>query len=222
MGQNILVAFIVVLIICIFWSWYMLANPPKLLCSSYDDLKFKTGDMILFHAYDNINPVFMGSYWGHVGIVYDDPKTDKLPVLFEAARTSKMKNCPVYNKHGIMVTDLKTRLEKYKGLVACKFLNRSVSKIINDGFINLMKYAKKNMYYNDDVIYNGLKKRKGEKLNVSTNCGELVMLSLVKLGLIPEQTLNEKIAHHLLYVAHITKLQNNYYLKPVEISFNPF
>ena len=163
MRQNILVAFITVLIICIIWSWYMLANPPKLLCYAYDDLKFKTGDMILFHAYNNINPVFIGSYWGHVGIVYNNPDTDKPPVLFEAARTTKMKNCPDYNKHGIMISDLKTRLEKYKGLIACKFLNRPVSKIINDGFITLMEYAKKNMYYNDDVIYNGLKKQKGEK-----------------------------------------------------------
>lgn len=220
MSQNILVAFIVVIFICLFWSWYMLVNHPKLICRSYDDLTFKTGDMILFHAYDNINPVFICSYWGHVGIVFHDENGKSM--LFEAARTTNMKICPEYNKCGIMITDLKTRLEKYPGLIACKFLNRPVSKVINDGFLEFIKYAKREMYYNDDVIYNGLKKIKGEKLNIATNCGELVTLSLVKLGLIPEQTLNEKIAHHLLYVSHLKKLQNNYYLKPIEITFNPF
>ena len=48
------------------------------------------------------------------------------------------------------------------------------------------------------------------------------MLSLIKLGLLPENVLDEKIAHHLLYVANLTTVQNNHYLKPIEITFNPF
>ena len=106
----------------------MLANHPVLLRAPYDKLNFKTGDMILFHAYDNINPVFIGSYWGHVGIVYNNSNFTDEPLLFEAARTSKMEYCPESNKCGIMITNLKTRLEKYPGLVACKILNRSFIK----------------------------------------------------------------------------------------------
>lgn len=220
--QHIATSLVVVLIICIFWLWYMLANHPKLLCKPFNEIRFKTGDIILFHAYDNINPVFIGSYWGHIGIVYKNPDTDDQPMLFEAARTSQMKNCPDYNKKGIMITDLKTRLEKYPGLVACKFLNRPVHDDIVRGMIEFIQYAKYNMYYNDDVIYNGIKKKKGEKLNNATNCGEIVVLSLIKLALLPEKVLGEKIAHHLLYAVNLTELQNNYYLQPIEITFNPF
>jgi len=219
---NIIIAFVIIVFICLIWMWYMLANPPNLISKPFDKLTFKTGDMILFHAYDNINPVFIGSYWGHVGIVYKDPDALSEPVLFEAARTSKMKNCPEYNKHGIMITDLKTRLEKYPGMIACKFLNNPVNDGIIRGMVELLDYAKKNMYYNDNVVYNGIKKKKGERINNHTNCGEIVVLSLIKLGLLPEKTLDEKIAHHLLYVSKLTTLQNNYYLDPVEITFNPF
>ena len=105
---------IVLLIICIFWVWYMLLNHPKLPRIKLEDAHFKTGDIILFHAYDNINSIFIGSYWGHVGIVYVDPDIpNSPPVIFEAARTSQMKNCPDHNKHGIMITDLKTRWSKH-------------------------------------------------------------------------------------------------------------
>jgi len=210
------------LIICI-WYWYMIFCIPKLVQIPYADANFKTGDLILFHAYDNINPVFIGSFWGHIGIVYKDPDdANAKPLLFEAARTTYMKNCPSYNKHGIMITDLKTRLEKYPGMIACKSLNRPILSEIIRGFTELMKYAKENMHYNDSVIYNGIKKKIGDPLNHGTNCGELVTLSLIKLGLIPADTLNQKIGHHLLYNVKLTELQNNYYHEPVEITFNPF
>lgn len=213
---------IIITMICIFWIWYMLANHPKLICKPFEVLSFKTGDMVIFHAYDNINPIFIGSYWGHIGIVYNDPDTDEPPLLFEAAKTSQMKNCPDYNKNGIIVTDLKTRLEKYPGLVACKFLNRPIDSKIVRGMPTFINYAKKNMYYNENVVFNGIKKKKGEKLNNATNCGEIVILSLIKLGLLPENILDEKIAHHLLYAVNLNKLQNNYYFKPIILTFNPF
>jgi hypothetical protein len=214
---------IVILILCIFWVWYMLLNHPKLPRLKLEDAQFKTGDMILFHAYDNINPIFIGSYWGHVGIVFVDPDIpNSHPVIFEAAKTSQMKNCPEYNKHGIMITDLKTRVEKYPGLIACKSLNVPVSAELTRGFKELMTYAKANMYYNEDIIYNAICKKRGAPLNNGTNCGELVFISLIKLSLIPESSCNERILHHLKYVANITQLQNNFYNKPVEITISPF
>lgn len=214
---------IVLLIICIFWVWYMLLNHPKLPRIKLEDAHFKTGDMILFHAYDNINSIFIGSYWGHVGIVYIDPDIpNSPPVIFEAAKTSQMKNCPEYNKHGIMITDLKTRIEKYSGLIACKSLNLQVNPDLVRGFKELMVYAKNNMYYNEDILYNAICKKRGELINTGTNCGELVFISLIKLALIPESSSNERILHHLKYVANITQLQNNFYNKPVEITISPF
>lgn len=222
MGVNFITSIIVVTFICIFWFWYMLANPPIMMHKPFNQLQFKTGDLILFHAYDNINPVMIGSYWGHVGIVYKDIETGSRPLLFEAARTSKMKNCPEHNKHGIMITDLQKRLEKYPGKIACKILQNPVNNSSILEFKELMNYAKKNMYYNEDIFYNGIKKKKGQKLNNATNCGELVLLSLVKLGLLKEDVLDTKIAHHLLYVVKLNEVENNKYLNPIEITFNPF
>ena len=222
MGSNILLGVVVVMVICIFWVWNMLANHPKLLSAHYDDLKFKTGDIILFHAYDNVNPVFIGCYWGHVGIVYDDPDTDDPPMLFEAAKTTEMSYCPDYNKHGIMITDLKTRVEKYPGLIACKFLNRPIDPAISRGFKEFIYYARNNMYYYNDVVFNGMKKKTGERIHTGTNCGEITLLSLIKLGLIPYETLDKKMCHHLLYVINLTQVENNHYMKPIEVTINPF
>jgi hypothetical protein len=214
---------VIVIVVFLLWSWFMLANPPKMVNKPFNQLQFKTGDIILFHAYNNINPVFIGSYWGHIGIVYNTPDNNSKPLLFEAAKTSAMKNCPEYNKHGIMITDLKTRLEKYPGLVACKFLNKHVDSCISAGLEDFMKYAKNHMYYNEDVFHNGVQKKAGQDFNESTNCGEIVLLSLVKLGLLPQKTLKANIAHHLLHTAHLTKLENDYYyLPPLELTFNPF
>jgi hypothetical protein len=212
---------LVVLIVCICWFWHMTLNHPQFTRVKFEDAQFKTGDIILFHAYDNINSVFIGSYWGHIGIVYKDPDDpDSKPVIFEAARTSKMKNCHDYNKHGIMITDIASRIEKYPGLIACKSLNNPVNPDIIRGFKDFMNYAKKNMYYNENIVHNSIQKKMGGKFTNGTNCGELVVMSLIKLALLPET--NEKMAHHLLYTAHLNQLQNNCYNNPVEITINPF
>ena len=200
----------------------MTKNTPNLNSVMYNQVKFKTGDMILFHAWDNSYPVIFGTFWSHVGIVYKDPDTDEKPMLFEAAKTTGMKGCPSYNKSGIMITDLQTRLEKYPGMIACKILNNPVKQNIIRGFREFMKYSKKNMSYYDDVVYNAIKKKLGEKVNNLTNCGELVLLSLIKLALMPENTLNVNTSNHLMYVNNIKQLQNNYYHDPIEILFNPF
>ena len=214
---------IVLLILCIFWVWYMLLNHPNLPNIKLEDAQFKTGDMILFHAYDNINPIFIGSYWGHVGIVYVDPDIpNSNPVIFEAAKTSQMKNCPDYNKHGIMITDLKTRIEKFPGLIACKSLNLPLNPDLIRGFKELMIYAKNNMYYNESIFYNAICKKTGGYINNGTNCGEIVFISLIKLALLPENILDECILHHLRYVSNIEQLQNNFYNKPIEITISPF
>ena len=213
---------IVFMIVCCWWYWYMTSNVPDMNRVMYENVDFKTGDMILFHAYDNINPVFIGTFWGHVGIVYKDPDANGRPVIFEAAKTSEMKRCPDYNKHGIMITDLQTRLEKYPGVIACKILNNPINNNVIRGFTDLMEYSKKNMEYYDDVFHNAIKKKLGDRINKYTNCGEMTLLSLIKLGLVPGNILDENMAHHLHYVTNIKQLQNNYYHDPIEITFNPF
>lgn len=220
---NIHISLIIIGIICLFWSWYMLRCCPKLNKQSFKSSSFKTGDMILFHAWNNINPIFIGSFWGHVGIVYNDPYNSDPPLIFEAAATKNLKECDDFNKSGIMITDLKTRLEKYPGLIACKFLNNPLENDVIKGFYDFMIYAKKNMCYNHDIIKNSFNKLTGEIINTSVNCGEITALSLIKLGLVSmEDVLYKKKPHHLLYVCHIQNMNNNKYLQPVELTFNPF
>ena len=198
---------------------------PEYNKTPYENISFKTGDMILFHAYNNINPIFIGSFWGHIGIVYTDPEgniNNGNPVLFEAASTTKMKLCPNYNIKGIMITDLYTRLSKYPGLIAVKRLDKHIKFDTQVEFKNFIEYAKKNMEYNDKIFKSGISKKLGCKINNKTNCGELVFLSLIKLGLIELERYDDRILHHLLYMCNITKLNNNYYNTPNEILFNPF
>jgi hypothetical protein len=214
---------LVIIIICMSWVWYMLANPPELDHVLFESTVFKTGDLILFHAYDNINPVFIASYWGHVGIVYVDPDDPMgIPYIFEALRINEITCCPTYNKNGIAYTKLRSRLEKYPGLIAHKPLNVPVHSGIARGFKSFIRYAKDNMYYNPDVVFNGIKKIQGEPYHMGTNCGEITVLSLIKLGLLPEKTLDQKITHHLLYASKLETLQNNSYNDIKIIDFNKF
>ena len=217
---NALLSINVVIILCIFWFWYMTANYPAIQHVPYEQINFKTGDVILFHSYNNINPVFIGSFWGHVGIVFKDLSGN--PLIFEAAKTSQMKNCSDYNKHGIMITDLQTRLQKYPGMIACKLLNRPVHPDIVRQFTEFMIYAKQNMFYEENIFHSAIQKKLGRAFTHGTNCGELVFLSLIKLALLPENMINSSISHHLLYVARLEKLQDNYFHKPIEITFDPF
>lgn len=203
----------------------MIFISPEYKKMPYGNINFKTGDMILIHAYNNINPVFIGSFWGHIGIVYVDPDgviNSGNPVLFEAARTSKMKICPDYNIKGIMITDLYTRLSKYPALIAVKSLNNPIDYNIQVNFKSFINYSKENMEYNDNIFRSGISKKLGSKINNKTNCGEIVFLSLIKLGLLDIDRYNDRILHHLLYMCNINKLNNNFYNNPVEILFNPF
>lgn len=204
---------------------YFIIKPKYIKKIAYEDINFKTGDMILMHTYKNNNFLLIGSYWSHVGIVYIDHTrilNKGKPVIFEACRTSKMKVYKPRNRNGIFVTDLYTRLSKYSGKVVVKKLDKPIKKNIQDNFISFMCYSSRNMIYNDNIFSSGIQKKLGVKLNNNTNCGELCFLSLIKLGLIDVSMYEKKILHHLLFVVNINKLNDNFYHKPLEIVFNPF
>ena len=223
--MRVLITINIIMLIVIVWYYYLICLEPKYEKIPYEDLTYNTGDIILMHAYNNINPIFIGSFWGHIGIVYKDPEkiiNNGNPVVFEAARTTKMKICPDNNISGVMITDLYTRLSKYPGLIAVKKLNKVIDYNIQCNFKDFIYYAKNNMKYFDNVFLSRIKKKLGYGINNETNCGELVYLSLIKLGLIDLEKVNDKILHHLLYICNIQKVNNNHYNKPVEILFNPF
>lgn len=182
---------------------------------------FKTGDLILFKAYDNINNIFTGCYYGHIGIVY---VIDNIPYLFEAAGTRGMFLRSDHNKSGIFLQLLIPRIQKYKGKVFWKRLNNAVPKHLQDNFSNFINYAKQNMYYRYNVISSSIERK---ILNMpcsnGTNCGELVFLSLIKLKLLNIKKYYTFKFHYLKWMCNIIHLDgNNNYLPPVQIVDHPF
>ena len=220
---NILLSIILITLIIVIWWWYMMVRKPDIKKNMFNNIKFKTGDIILFHSYKNLIPMYIGSYWSHIGIVYKDPDNNKSrPLLFEATRTSRMGYCSEYNKNGIIISDLQHRVERYPGMVSCKILNKPIRKSIIRGFNEFILYCKKNMVYNEKVFDNAFKKKIGGRFNHKTNCGELVLLSLVKLGILQQNILKKKIANHLIYVTYIKQVHDNYYHEPIELSIDRF
>lgn len=215
----------VIIIILIIWVYYIYLAHPLYKSYEYYELKdrYKTGDIILFHGLDNINPVFIGSYYGHIGIVYVDPDNPDKPQIFEAFSPSKMPFYPKECSNGIVLADLEHRLNSYRGYAFYKELMFPVEPELQRGFKELIDYAINNMQYNEAVIVNGINKILcNESLHNGTNCGELVYLSLIKLGLLSYNKVTENNKHHLAWLSTIKQVERNEYREPVYILSNYF
>ncbi len=204
------------------WVYYIYLCHPAYAVVQYADIapKVKTGDMILFHALDNINPIFIGSYYGHVGTVYIDPDDpQQIPYIFEAFWPESM---PFYNgTQGVMLIPLAVRLNTYRGYCFYKELVNPLDPQVVREFKVFVDYAARNMQYNPQVFANAINKFIfGEALTHKTNCGELVFLSLIKLGLLPLAEFYNNRRHHLIYVSSLQNCVNNKYLEPVYVYAN--
>ncbi len=178
-----------------------------------DDLKVKTGDIILFKGFNNYYSMFHGSYFGHIGIVY---VKNSIPMIFEANGIEYTPLLEHHSKKGVYLTPLKERIAKYKGKCFLKELNKKLSDEQLYNFDKFIDFALNNMYYNHAVISSGAKKGFGlEKCNLGTNCSEIVFLSLISLNLLPIEYYDMKIFHHLRLVCNLDKLQNDYYYKEI-------
>lgn len=188
------------------------------------DRVFKTGDIILFKAANNFNSIFINSYWGHIGIVYvrnDQPYT---PYIFEAMGIEGSHFRARHNPNGIFLSPLRDRISKYKGRCWLKPLNQAVDIAIANRFMSFIQYAIRAMYYDKNIVRSSLRKIiKRNRCGKNTNCGELVFLSLIKLGLLHEKEYNQPACHYLKWMAGIEKLNDQYeYLAPLEIIDHPF
>lgn len=211
------------IIICIIlWIYYIYLSHPKFKTYEFDELKhkFKTGDIILFHALDNINPIFIGTYYGHIGIIYIDPNDNKQkPYIFEAFNPGTMPFFPNECQSGVVLVDLEHRLNSYRGYCFYKELQNPVDIKLQTEFKDFIDYALTNMYYNQSVISNGISKLIfNEELHHGTNCAELVYLSLIKLGILDIDNLSCNRKHHLSWLANLTDGYN----EPVYILSNYF
>jgi len=212
---------ILIILICkAIWCWYFLWNHPQYNITTWDNIESlcKTGDLILFHGLDNCNPIFIGCYYGHIGIVYRETPNSK-PYIFEAWNPVNEKYYPSEISHGIAFVDLKTRINSYRGYVFYKPLMWHISQETNVQFYDFIYWAVHNMKYNARVIRNGINKLLfNDKLRVGTNCGELVYLSLIKLGLLDQKKFHNNSKYHLKWLCNLTNLDDgNMYLRPVYV-----
>ena len=221
---NFLQSTIIIFIIVLIWFWYMEHNHPNFKETWIDNVlcAAKTGDLILFKATDNTNSSKIFCYYTHIGVVYR-PDTGN-PQIFEAAGTNGMDLYNSENHKGIFLTDLRTRLERYKGRLYYKHLARPISQNVASEFTEFIKYAHENMQYNYNVMTNGIKKGLLiEKCGNATNCGELAMLSLIKLGILDASRYNQRVFHHLHWMSNLDEADNGYYYdEPLRIKISPF
>lgn len=194
-------------------------------CYSYDKIfledlvnnnLLKTGDLILFKAYDNYNAILIGSYYTHIGIVYVGK--GNIPYIFEA------NGIDTQDSDGIFLTPLSDRIKTYKGKCYYKQLSNQLQAHAILELEWFMDYAMRNMYYNHSVLSSSIKKFSGvEKCNDGTNCGELVFLCLLKLGLLPLEYYYDNVFHYLSWMCSIKELSDGYeYEEPIEIVYKYF
>lgn len=219
--------FIVLFIVYVwYFQFYRLKVPITMFTDNIiNNNLLKTGDMILFKAFNNYNSIFTANYFGHIGIIYIDPDDKKqIPMLFEANGIEGTPLMDHHSKKGIYVTPVRERIKKYKGMCFWKPLNKEISgeKILE--FKSFINYALDNMEYNHKIFSDALIKGLGlEKCTKKTNCAQLAFLSLIKLDLLPVDYYHEKSFHHLKWMSNIKELKNGYkYLDLIEIIEHPF
>lgn len=222
------ILFGLVLLAIIIWvysmQFYRITTDYQIFADDLEKHSFlKTGDLILFKAYDNFYPVLHGSYFGHVGIVYFQ---DGIPMLFEANGIESTPLKVHHSKRGVFLTPLCDRIKKYKGRCFWKPLNRPLPDSTVDDFEDFIQYCISNLKYDYSVISGGFERwfglaRCGK--GKGTDCGQITFLSLIKLGLLPVKEYDTPRLHHLKYVCELSKLQNNYQFMPlVEVIDHPF
>jgi len=227
-------SFFIVCILIIFYIYFIQFRTLSGKTQFFDDIDFDTGDLILFKACNNANAIFIGSYYTHVGIVY---KKDGKDYIFEANGIEKMPLREHHNKRGIFVSPLKERVAKYKGYCWVKKLkinkNRmskgetyyKIAKYNLEKFEEFMHFAVDNFHYEYNVFASALKKFFGiEKCNFGTNCGELVFLSMIMLGLVSPEEYEKNRLHYLIDVCNLTDTGHNgyCYAEPTKIIDHPF
>lgn len=181
----------------------------------------RTGDIILFKASNNFNSVFFASYYGHMGTVL---VRDGEPYIFEANGVEHMPLLPHHNPNGIFFTKLRERVQKYKGRVFVKRLSHALPAESIAALQEFVDFALENMCYDINVFQSVVRKVCGnERYNDRTNCAELVLLSLIKMGLLPWEAYERRVLHVVRWMAGIKDLEYGYsYADPVEILDHPF
>lgn len=204
-----------IIILVIVYVWNMQYNHPQTPKLLLEQFPWKTGDLVLFHAYDNFNATFIGSYFTHCGIVVMD---NDVPMLFEANGIENMTLLDHHPKNGIFYSELIPRLQKYKGKTFVRPCLVDIEPSREEALKEFIHYAKQTFYYDIKVFMNGLKKYLGlKRCDHATDCGQITFLSMLCLGILPLEEYNKPIAHHLRYI-----IEAPHYDSVLELKDHPF
>jgi hypothetical protein len=123
--------------------------------------------------------------------------------LFEAINKKDIKR--------VVCVDLIERLKTHKGQLYYKPLEKRLDAQQIEKFDEFIRFCCNNMYYETRIINNSIYNYMfNVPINLGVNCGELVFLSLIRLGLLPIEMYKQAIKlHYLKYVSYLTKLENN-------------
>jgi hypothetical protein len=154
----------------------------------------------------------MGNYYTHVGIIYRENNYSR-PYIFEAWNPLNEKLFPSELSNGISFIDLKTRINGYRGYIFYKPLEKPIHPYLNEGFYNFIYWAVCNTKYNPNVFSNAINKLVfNHSLRIGTNCGEIVYMSLIKLGLLHPERFYQNRKYHLKWICNLiqTDTDNKY------------
>jgi signal peptidase I len=213
---------IVLIIIYVYYIQFYKISCPQIFADDLIKSNFlKTGDLMLFKAYDNYNSIVTTCYFGHIGVIVID---EGIPMLFEAANDSNIPKKPDRCKNGIYYTNLYERIKKYKGRCFWRSLNKSILEENIAAFHDFINYAKDTFYYEKNIISSWFRKLTGSELcNFGTNCAELTFLSLIKLGLLNTDNYTNYTWNYLKKMCSIRTLDNGYkYSELFETVVEPF
>lgn len=220
---NLWIAFVVIILVIYIWQiQYDYVVCDKMFVNDFIEYSLpKTGDLILFKAYNNFNSIKLASYYTHIGIVYIDE--NNTPLLFEANGIEGMNLKSHHNINGIFLSPLKERISKYKGKCYWRRLNKNIDPQHVEAFRDFMRYALDTFAYDKKIAQAWLRKICGERCTHETNCAELVFLSWIKLGLLDIEHYDSNITHYLRHVTNKIMLDNGYkYSDVIEIIDMPF
>ena len=216
---KILAYFLISLILYFLINLYFyIITHPSYKVQPYSEVKdkLKTGDIVLFHALDNIFPTIMACYFTHIGIIYEHDDGKKY--LFEAFNPKMTPYYPKEISNGIICSELENRLTTYRGYICYKELGLPLKEEQKNQFKKFINYAQKNMFYYNNVVKNYYKKViYNETLQTGTNCAELVYLSLISLNLLHPNEFSNNNKYHLKWLTELTNVCNNYYKEPVYV-----
>lgn len=218
-------AVLIVIIIIMIYTYSVMTSTPNMKLVRYKTLRkekrFKTGDIILFHAVDHCYSLLIGEYYGHMGIVWVDPVSN-IPYIFEAVYIKGLNIEEDQNKNGIFLSPLDNRFGKYRGYMIYRELETPIDKKITDDFKGFIDFCIDNMKYDINFIPISICHLMGHKCNEYTNCAEIVFLSLIKLGLLPPDAYDWTICNYLSFIISRKEYVDNRYLEDVCMIDHPF